>query len=68
MSPVPRANGHSIKDHPKLNALFTETEIPESVEGFECDNPELMKQLWPEGTDAAKDVSACPSSSDIRSC
>lgn len=34
-----------------------DTEVPESIEGFECKDRDQMKESWPEGLDDAQEVS-----------
>ncbi|KAG8693702.1 hypothetical protein FRC08_008957 [Ceratobasidium sp. 394] len=54
-SPPPVANDKSIRTHPKFSDLF-ESEVPESVEGFECHDREKMIELWPAGAEAAQQM------------
>lgn len=65
MSPLPRANDPSIRQHPAFGSLFDTTPIPYAVEGFECDDVEQMKECWPEGTERAKEV--CGNSHHVHS-
>ncbi|WVQ63543.1 uncharacterized protein L199_001696 [Kwoniella botswanensis] len=55
MSPSPKANDDSIKSNDQFNKLFEE-DIPDHVEGFECPESEKLKEVWPEGTDQAKEL------------
>ena len=57
LSEIPKANDASIKKHQRFGKLFDETSIPDHIEGFEFKNPEEVHKLFPEGTDAAKQVS-----------
>ncbi|QRV87506.1 deoxyribodipyrimidine photo-lyase [Ceratobasidium sp. AG-Ba] len=52
-SPPPAANNKSVRTHPKFSDLF-ESEVPESVEGFECHDRDRMIELWPAGGEAAQ--------------
>lgn len=56
-SPLPEANDQSIRKDKTLSSLFGKNnEVPQSVEGFECDNVDYMKKLWPAGSHAARTV------------
>ncbi|WRT70869.1 uncharacterized protein IL334_007868 [Kwoniella shivajii] len=55
MSPTPKSNDQSIKSDEKFSTLFDD-KIPDSLEGFECPESDKLKELWPEGTDRAKEV------------
>ncbi|WVO17357.1 hypothetical protein L204_105049 [Cryptococcus depauperatus] len=55
MSPLPKANSNALREGHILAHLFDE-KVPNSVPGFECEDRETMVKLWPEGTDAAKQV------------
>ncbi|KAG9086554.1 hypothetical protein FRC06_003028 [Ceratobasidium sp. 370] len=57
-SPPPTANDNSIRTHPKFSDLF-ESNVPESVEGFECHDREKMIELWPAGAEAAQQMLDC---------
>lgn len=57
MSPLPQANDASIRKHQTFGDLFEATPVPEYVEGFKLDDSESIHDVWPEGTDNAKDVS-----------
>jgi deoxyribodipyrimidine photo-lyase len=50
----PSANNSSIRQDERFGELF-ESKVPESVEGFECHDTKEMANLWPAGTDVAKD-------------
>ncbi|QRW01681.1 deoxyribodipyrimidine photo-lyase [Ceratobasidium sp. AG-Ba] len=52
-SPPPAANNKSVRTHPKFSDLF-ESEVPGSVEGFECHDRDRMIELWPAGGEAAQ--------------
>jgi deoxyribodipyrimidine photo-lyase len=54
-APVPKANPPSIRNHTTFGSLFT-SEVPATIEGFECSDKESMAILWPAGNDAAKQV------------
>lgn len=56
MSPLPKANDASVRKHKLLGELFDATPIPEYVEGFKLEDPETIHEVWPEGTDNAKQV------------
>ena len=56
MSDIPSANDTSIKKHKRFAKLFDETPIPDKLDGFEFKNAEKVHEVWPEGTDAAKEV------------
>ena len=49
-------NAQSVKSNGKISKLFEST-IPDYVDGFECDDADTMNQLWPAGSDAAREVS-----------
>ena len=51
----PAPNDHEIHSHSSYADLFNQ-EIPDDVEGFECEDRERMKVIWPEGYNAAKEV------------
>nr|WPS94696.1 FAD binding domain of DNA photolyase [Naematelia aurantialba] len=53
---IPTGNDKSIRDDPEFGKLFDATPIPESVEGFECEDVDVMRECWPEGTDVAKQL------------
>ena len=59
LSPIPAGNDKGIRNG-GLAKLFEETPVPESVAGFECDDSDSMSEVWPEGTDAAKEVCSTP--------
>ena len=48
-------NDHDIHSHSSYADLFNQ-EVPDEVEGFECEDREKMKVIWPEGHSAAKEV------------
>ena len=48
-------NDHEIHSHSSYADLFNQ-EVPDEVEGFECEDREKMKVIWPEGHSAAKEV------------
>ncbi|THH14880.1 hypothetical protein EW146_g5514 [Bondarzewia mesenterica] len=54
-APAPSANHDSIHEHPKYGQLF-DTPVPESVEGFECADRDKMREVWPAGHDAVKQM------------
>jgi hypothetical protein len=57
MSPLPESNDASIRKHETFGELFEATPVPDSLEGFEVDNREELSEVWPEGTEKAKEVS-----------
>jgi len=56
MSPLPDSNDPSIRQHEHVGKLFNTSTIPDHVEGFECKDAEKMVELYPEGTEVAKEV------------
>lgn len=56
MASLPSANDPSVRQDSHLSTLFEATPIPDQVEGFECQDREKMAEVWPEGTDKAKEV------------
>lgn len=74
MSPLPHANDESVRKHKTLGDLFDATPVPDSLEGFELKDSETISEVWPEGTDHAKEVrllsfALCHDSlADNRSC
>lgn len=56
MSPLPEANDQSVRQHKTLGELFDATPVPDSLEGFELKDAETISEVWPEGTDKAKEV------------
>lgn len=56
MSPLPEANNQSVRQHKIVGDLFDATPVPDSVEGFELKDAETISEIWPEGTDRAKEV------------
>ena len=56
MSPLPEANDKSVRQHKTLGELFDATPVPDSLEGFELKDAETLSEIWPEGTDKAKEV------------
>jgi hypothetical protein len=57
MSELPQGNDPSIRNDPYFGKLFDATPIPDQVEGFECADRDQIAEVWPEGTEAAKEVS-----------
>lgn len=57
MSPFPESNDASIREHESFGKLSEATPVPDSLEGFEVDNKEELSEVWPEGTEKAKEVS-----------
>lgn len=58
MSPLPESNDPSIRQHEHFAKLFDATPIPDHVDGFECGDAETMGEIYPEGTERAKEVSS----------
>ncbi|ORX40843.1 DNA photolyase, FAD-binding/Cryptochrome [Kockovaella imperatae] len=56
MSDIPKGNDASLKKDKRFGKLFDVTPIPDHVEGFELKDSEEVHKLWPEGTDAAKEL------------
>jgi hypothetical protein len=54
--PRPSANDSSVYKDKIFSRLF-DTEVPESIPGFESDDRENMATLWPAGSAVASDVS-----------
>ncbi|KAL7420904.1 DNA photolyase phr1 [Cryptotrichosporon argae] len=54
-SPVPAGNDGRVRSHDVYAQLF-DTAVPDAVEGFECENEDIMRECWPEGTDNAKEL------------
>ena len=54
-APKPTQNDHDIHSHSSYADLFNQ-EVPDEVEGFECEDREKMKITWPEGHSVAKEV------------
>ena len=52
---MPTPNDHEIHSHSAYADLFNQ-EVPGEVGGFECEDQEKMKVIWPEGRGAAKEV------------
>ena len=52
----PESNDEGIRHHPVYGKMFDE-KVPEYLKGFECRDKELMEVIWPEGTEAAVQVS-----------
>ncbi|KAF9653387.1 hypothetical protein BDM02DRAFT_3087670 [Thelephora ganbajun] len=52
---VPTPNDYEIHSHSSYADLFNQ-EVPDEVEGFECEDREKMKVIWPEGHGAAKEM------------
>ena len=57
MSPLPQANDQSVRKHKILGDLFDATPVPDSIEGFELKDAETISEVWPEGTENAKQAS-----------
>jgi deoxyribodipyrimidine photo-lyase len=57
LSDPPHGNDVGIRQHEHFGKLFDATSIPDQVEGFECEDREEMAEVWPEGTEVAKEVS-----------
>ncbi|TFY67796.1 hypothetical protein EVG20_g3814 [Dentipellis fragilis] len=55
--PYPAGNADSVREHEIFGPLF-DSDIPEEIEGFKCEDKEAMLKLWPEGTDAAREANA----------
>jgi deoxyribodipyrimidine photo-lyase len=62
MSELPQRNDPSIRNDTHFGKLFDATPIPDQVEGFECADRDQIAEVWPEGTEAAKEVG------DLHSC
>jgi hypothetical protein len=60
------ANDKSVLGHAVYGELFN-AQVPDSVEGFKCYDGEKMSELYPAGSDAAREVSFCcvPPSGDL---
>ncbi|KAI0036800.1 DNA photolyase, FAD-binding/Cryptochrome [Vararia minispora EC-137] len=54
-APGPSANDKSIHSNSKLSSLF-DCKIPEKIDGFECQDGEVMAKIWPAGEDAAREM------------
>ena len=54
-APRPTPNDHEIHSHSAYADLFNQ-DVPDKVEGFECEDREKMKVVWPEGHSAATEV------------
>ena len=68
MSPLPESNDASIRKHETFGKLFDATPVPDHLEGYEVDNQEEISEVWPEGTEKAKEVShPFVAGTDIRS-
>lgn len=52
---MPTLNDHEIYSHSSYADLFNQV-VPDEVVGFECEDREKMKAIWPEGHSAAKEV------------
>lgn len=48
-------NSPSVRNDHRFSSLFERT-LPKSIPGFELEDQEKMEELWPAGTDAARDV------------
>ncbi|OCF35932.1 hypothetical protein I317_00453 [Kwoniella heveanensis CBS 569] len=55
LSPSPKANLESVKKDERFAKLFDD-EIPDSVEGFECAERKQIAEIFPEGTETAKEL------------
>ncbi|KZT26858.1 hypothetical protein NEOLEDRAFT_1177049 [Neolentinus lepideus HHB14362 ss-1] len=55
--PLPLPNSEDIYFNTTLKALF-DVKIPDHVDGFECKDRETMRDVWPTGTEAAKQILA----------
>jgi hypothetical protein len=67
MSPLPEANDASVREHATFGKLFEATPVPDHIEGFEVNDPEQIHEVWPEGTENAKEVSHFLPSLSIKS-
>jgi len=68
MSPLPESNDASIRKHETFGKLFEATPVPDHIEGFEVENQEELSEVWPEGTEKAKEVShPLVTTTDVRS-
>jgi deoxyribodipyrimidine photo-lyase len=56
MSPMPESNDASIRQNDTFGKLFEATPVPDHIEGFELKDAEKIHEVWPEGTDKAKEV------------
>lgn len=56
MSEAPSPNDASIREHEHFGKLFGETSIPGFIKGFEIKEGSEVRDCWPEGLDAAKEV------------
>lgn len=56
VSSMPDANDPSIRKHELFSKLFGATPIPDHVEGFQCLDAQTMADIYPEGTEVAKEV------------
>ncbi|TFK55985.1 hypothetical protein OE88DRAFT_1622403 [Heliocybe sulcata] len=54
-APLPKRNSEDIYSNPTLKALF-DVDIPDYVHGFECKDREKMREMWPAGEDAARQM------------
>lgn len=54
---MPESNDASIRQDDTFGKLFEATPVPDHIEGFELKDPEKIHDVWPEGTDKAKEVS-----------
>lgn len=57
LSDIPPPNDAKIRQHDHFGKLFDATPIPDHVDGFELIDGESVREVWPEGTDVAKEVS-----------
>ena len=56
MSPLPESNDASVRKHETFGKLFEATPVPDHLEGYEVNDPEKVHEVWPEGTENAKEV------------
>ncbi|VDB85450.1 unnamed protein product [Peniophora sp. CBMAI 1063] len=54
-APYPQANADTIQSDAVFADLF-KAEIPDHVDGFECDDSDAMRESWPAGSDAAREM------------
>ncbi|EIW66272.1 hypothetical protein TREMEDRAFT_35180, partial [Tremella mesenterica DSM 1558] len=55
VSPLPQGNDPSVRQGP-LKDLFDATSVPEDIKDFVPEDKHLLKECWPEGTDAARQL------------
>lgn len=56
MSPIPEGNDPSVRQNEIVAKLFETTSIPDHIEGFKVTDPEKLHEVWPEGSEKAKEV------------